>query len=329
MTIATIARRRFLQLAGASLATPALLRSAAAQTQNWPTQAIKAQIPFSAGSSVDVIGRIVMDPLSRALGQPIVIENRGGAGGTIGSAQVARAAPDGYTLLINASAHSAAPAAYPGISYDVVKDFSAVIPFGSIPNVVVVSPDSGLKTLKDLVEKGKKSGLTYSSAGVGSATHWAAERVRLAGGFQGTHVPFRGGPEATMEVVAGRVDYACMGMSSVLGLVQDRKVVPLAVCTPDRSTALPNVPTTLESGYPNSDYIFWNGLFVPARTPKDIIDRLYAETKKVLALPAVQEKFKPQGIEPMNLTPEQFDALIRKEVEVNLAFVKAAGLKFQ
>lgn len=324
----TINRRVFLRIAGVAVAAPAVGRYAHAQTA-WPNQTIKAQIPFSAGSSVDVIGRIVMDPLSRALGQPIVIENRGGAGGTIGSAQVARAAPDGYTLLINASAHSAAPAAYPNITYDVVKDFAAVIPFGSIPNVVVVSPDSGLKTLRDLVEKGKKSGLTYSSAGVGSATHWAAERLRLAGGFQGTHVPFRGGPEATMEVVAGRVDYACMGMSSVLGLVQEKKVIPLAVCTPARSTALPDVPTTVEAGYPNSDYIFWNGLLVPAKTPKEIIDRLYAETKKVLALPAVQEKFKPQGIEPMNLTPAQFDDLIRKEVDVNIAFVKAAGLKFQ
>ena len=324
----TIHRRRFLRLAGATLAAPALGRGAFAQA-GWPNQTIKAQIPFSAGSSVDVVGRIVMDALSRALGQPIIIENRGGAGGTIGSAQVARAAPDGYTLLINASAHSAAPAAYPNIAYDVVKDFSAVACFGSIPNVVVASPDSGLKTLRDLVEKGKKSGLTYSSAGVGSATHWAAERLRLAGGFQGTHVPFRGGPEATMEVVAGRVDYACMGMSSVLGLVQEKKVVPLAVCTPQRSTALPNVPTTIEAGYPDSDYIFWNGLFVPAKTPKEIVDRLHAETRKVLAVPAVQEKFKPQGIEPMDLTPAQYDALIRKEVDMNLAFVKAAGLKFQ
>jgi tripartite-type tricarboxylate transporter receptor subunit TctC len=324
----TIHRRQFLKLAGITLAAPAVMRQAQAQSA-WPNQTIKVQIPFSAGSSVDVVGRIVMDPLSRALGQPIVIENRGGAGGTIGSAQVARAAPDGYTLLINASAHSAAPAAYPNISYDVIKDFSAVACFGSIPNVVVVSPDSGLKTLKDLVEKGRKSGLTYSSAGVGSATHWAAERLRLAGDFKGTHVPFRGGPEATMEVVAGRVDYACMGMSSVLGLVQEKKVVPLAVCTPQRSTALPQVPTTIEAGYPGSDYIFWNGLFVPAKTPKEIIDRLHAETRKVLASPGVQEKFKPQGIEPMDLTPAQYDELIRKEVEGNIAFVKAAGLKFQ
>jgi tripartite-type tricarboxylate transporter receptor subunit TctC len=324
----TIHRRQFLKLAGVALAAPAVVRQAHAQPA-WPSQTIRVQIPFSAGSSVDVVGRIVMDPLSRALGQPIVIENRGGAGGTIGSAQVARAAPDGYTLLINASAHSAAPAAYPNISYDVIKDFSAVACFGSIPNVVIVSPDSGLKTLKDLVEKGRKNGLTYSSAGVGSATHWAAERLRLAGDFKGTHVPFRGGPEATMEVVAGRVDYACMGMSSVLGLVQEKKVVPLAVCTPQRSTALPNVPTTIEAGYPGSEYIFWNGLFVPAKTPKEIIDRLHAETRKVLASPGVQERFKPQGIEPMDLTPAQYDELIRKEVEGNIAFVKAAGLKFQ
>ncbi len=322
-----IPRRRFLQFASASLAMPAVLRSAHAQS--WPAQTIRAHIPFSAGSSVDVIGRIVMDPLSRALGQPIVVENRGGAGGTIGSARVASSPPDGYNILINASAHSAAPAAYPNIAYDVVKDFAAVIPFGSIPNVVVVSPASGIKSIRDLIAKGRSGELTYSSAGVGSATHWAAERLRLAAGFKGTHVPFRGGPEATMEVVAGRVDFACMGMSSVLGLVQDGKVTAIGVCTPQRSAALPDIPTTLEAGLPDSDYIFWNGLFVLAKTPQAIIDRLYQETKRVLALPAVQERFKPQGIEPMDLTPAQYDALIKKEVATNLAFVKAAGLKFQ
>jgi tripartite-type tricarboxylate transporter receptor subunit TctC len=319
-------RRRFIRLAGAALSAPAI--GGRAWADNWPSREIHAVIPFSAGSSVDIVGRIVLDPLQRALGQTIIIDNRGGAGGVIGSAQVATAAPDGYTLLVNASAHSAAPAAYPKITYDPARDFSAVASFGSIPNVTVVRPDRGFKTLRDLADAAQSGKFTYSSAGVGSATHWAAERFRIAAGFKGTHVPFRGGPEAIMEVVSGRVDFACMGMSSALPLIADGQLIPLAVSTPMRSTALPNVPTTIEAGFPDSDYTFWNGLFVPAKTPREIVDRLYAETQKVLRLPEVLAKFKPQGIEPMPLTPTEFDALIEKEVAANFALVKAAGLKF-
>ena len=319
-------RRQFIRFACAGLAAPAI--GGRARADNWPSRDIHAVIPFSAGSSVDIVGRSVLDPLQRALGQTIIIDNRGGAGGVIGSAQVATAAPDGYTLLVNASAHSAAPAAYPKITYDPARDFSAVASFGSIPNVTVVRPDRGFKTLRDLANAARAGTFTYSSAGVGSATHWAAERFRIAAGFKGTHVPFRGGPEAIMEVVSGRVDFACMGMSSALPLIADGQLMPLAVSTPTRSTALPNVPTTLESGFPDSEYTFWNGLFVPAKTPREIVDRLYAEVRKVLLLPEVLAKFKPQGIEPMPLTPTEFDALIRKEVAANFALVKAAGLKF-
>ena len=225
-------------------------------------------VPFAAGSSLDIVGRLVMDPLSTQLGQPIVIENRGGAGGTIGSALVAKAEPDGYYLLVQASAHSAAPAAYSNIGYDVAKDFIAIIPFGTLPNVTVVAPASGIKTLKDLVAKGKSGQITYASAGVGSATHWAAERIRVAGGFQGVHVPFRGGPDALTEVMAGRVDFTSMGMSAALPLIKGGKLVPLAVSTPKRSAALPDVPTTLEAGLPDSDYTYWMGLFVSSKTPR-------------------------------------------------------------
>jgi len=323
-----INRRRFIKLSGATAAGSVLPLSSFAQTGPWPNQNIKAMIPFGAGSSIDVIGRIVMEELSRRLGQPIVIENRGGAGGTIGTATVARAPADGYTLLINASAHAAAPAAYPKISYDPAKDFSSVISLGSIPNVVIVNPGKGYNTLADLVNKGRKEELIFSSAGIGSATHWAAERLRIASGMKTRHVPFRGGPDATMEVVAGRVDFACMGMSSALPLVEDGKVKALAVCTPSRSSAMSELPTTTEAGYKDSDYTFWNALFVRAGTPRAIITRLHEETKAVLASPAVYSKLKPQGVEPMNLTPEQFDALVVREIEVNKALVKAAGLKF-
>jgi tripartite-type tricarboxylate transporter receptor subunit TctC len=319
-------RRNFLRLSAAALATPAMPYLARAQA--WPAKQIRAMIPFSAGSTVDIIGRIVLDPLAAQLGQPIVIENRGGAGGSIGSAMVAKADPDGYTLLINASAHSAAPAAYPNLSYDVAKDFAAVIPFGSVPNVTVISPDKGIKTIGELVAAAKKGSFTFASAGVGSATHFAAERLRLSAGFQAVHVPFKGGPEALTEVMTGRVDFMSIGISSGLPFIRDGKLLALAVSTPKRTPTLPNVPTTLESGLPDSDYTFWNGMLVPAKTPREIIDKLYAETEKALRAPAVQAKFAPQGIDPMPLKPAEFDALIKREIDVNIALVKAAGIKF-
>jgi tripartite-type tricarboxylate transporter receptor subunit TctC len=320
-------RRRFLGFSVGALTAPMLPRLAGAEA-GWPTRPIRSVIPFSAGSSVDIIGRIILDPLSQQLGQPMVVENRGGAGGSIGSALVAQAAPDGYTILVNASAHTAVPALYPKAPYDVRKDFSAVIPFGSVPNVVIVAPSQGFKTLKDLVAaaKAKDGTMTFASAGVGSATHLAAERLRTAGGFKATHVPFKGGPEAITEVMTGRVDFACMGVPSSISLINDGKLMALAVCTQKRSTSLPKVPTTIELGYPDSDYNFWMGMFVPAKTDPAIIGRLRQETLKALALPAVAEKFKPQGIEPMQLSSAEFDALIKKEVAQNIALVKAAGI---
>ena len=246
-------RRRFLHLAGSALATPAL--PTLARAQSWPAKPIRAMISFSAGSSLDIVGRIVLDPVSSQLGQPIVVENRGGAGGTIGSAMVAKAEPDGYTLLINASAHSAAPAAYPNVSYDPARDFSAVIPFGTIPNVTVISPAKGIKTIGELVTAAKAGSLTYASAGVGSATHWAAERLRVSAGFKAVHVPFRGGPEALTEVTTGRVDFTCMGMSrrldssATVSSSRSRSARPSAhprclTCRPHWRPASP-IPTTI------------------------------------------------------------------------------------
>ena len=319
-------RRKFLLWSGAALATPALPRFALAQ--KWPARPIRAIVPFSAGSTIDVIGRIVLDPLSAALGQSIVVENRGGAGGSIGTALVAKAEPDGHTILIHASAHSAAPAVYPKLPYDPALDFSAVVVFGSVPTVTVISPAKGIKTLKELVEAARKGSFTFASAGVGSATHWAAERLRLSAGFNAVHVPFRGGPEALTEVMTGRVDFMCIGITSGFPFIRQGRLLPLAVSTRTRSSALPDLPTTIEAGYPDSDYTFWNGMLVPAKTPRAIVNRLHAETQKVLREPAVIEKLKLQGVEPMPLTPAEFDALIAKEIQSNLALVKAAGLKF-
>jgi tripartite-type tricarboxylate transporter receptor subunit TctC len=320
-------RRRFLTLTSVAIAAPAFARRAYADA--WPKdKVIRAIVPFSAGSTIDILGRVVIDALSPRIGQTIVVENHGGAGGTIGTAMAAKADPDGYTLLINASAHSAAPAAYPKLSYDAAKDFAAVAMFGVVPNVMTVSPSQGLKSVHDLVERGKKGGMTYASAGVGSATHWAAERFLLAAGFRATHIPFRGGPEALTEVMAGRVDFCLLGISSSLGLIRNGRLQALAVSTLRRSPALPDVPTTTEAGYPDSDYTFWNGLLAPAKTPREIVQRLHDEVAEAIKAAAVQAKFTPQGVDPLPLSPQEFDAMISKEIASNLKLAQAAGLKF-
>lgn len=321
-------RRRFLTLSAATLAAPALSRMAFA-AEAWPKEkTIRAIVPFSAGSTIDIIGRIVMDPLSHQLGQTIVIENRGGAGGSIGSAMVAKGDADGYTLLVNAAAHSGAPAAYPNLSYDAAKDFSCVACFGSVPNVLLVAPSKGIKDIKQFVAEAKKGTMTFGSAGVGSATHWAAERFLVSAGCKATHVPFRGGPEALTEVMTGRVDFVFIGISSGLPFIQDGKLVPLAVSSAKRSPSLKDVPTTVEAGYPNSDYNYWTGLLVPAKTPRPIVTTLYTEVTKALALPEVREKLGKQGVEPDPMTPEQMDAMNKREIDLNLKIAKEAGLKF-
>ncbi|HEX3936111.1 MAG TPA: tripartite tricarboxylate transporter substrate binding protein [Xanthobacteraceae bacterium] len=322
-----IDRRLFLALTSAALATPAVTGQALAE--DWPKdKIIRAVVPFAPGSTIDVIGRIVLDPLGRALGQTIVVENRGGAGGTIGSAVVAKSDPDGYTLLINASAHSAAPAAYPNLPYDPAKDFAGVAMFGVVPNVLLVAPSKNIKSVKEPVDQDKDGHMTFASAGVGSATHWAAERFLLSAGIKATHVPFSGGPAALTEVMTGRVDFCFIGVSSAIPFIKNGQLLPLAVSMTKRSAALPDVPTTIELGYADSDYVFWNGMLAPAKTPRAIVNRLHDEVQTVLALPDVQVKLKAQGVEPLPMSPQQIDAMIVKEIAQNIKLAKAAGLKF-
>jgi tripartite-type tricarboxylate transporter receptor subunit TctC len=320
-------RRTFIKLSAAALAASAAPRIASAAQGAWPSRPIRAIVPFSAGSTIDILGRIVTDALAIALGQPIVIDNRGGAGGSIGTAVVAKAEPDGHTILINASAHTVAPAAYPNLPYDPLRDIAAVAMIGVVPNVIVIAPSKGIKTLRQLADAGKKGGMSFASAGVASASHWGAERFRLSAGFSATHVPFKGGIEALTDVMAGRVDWMSVGVASAMQFIQQGRLIPLGVATRKRSATLPDVPTTLEAGFADSDYTYWNAVLAPAKTPRAIIDRLHAETTKVLKLPAVQEKLKPLGVEPMPLTPQEFDAMIRKEIQLNIALAKQAGLK--
>jgi tripartite-type tricarboxylate transporter receptor subunit TctC len=297
--------------------------------QPWPTKTLRAIVPYGAGSTTDIVPRVVFDQLSSQFGQTIIVENRPGAGGTIGSAFVAEANPDGYTLLVNSAAHAISPALYPHLSYDPARDFAAVIPLGVSPNVLVVSPSKGFKTVGDLVAaaKAKPGALTFSSVGVGTATHLSAERFRASAGIEVVHVPFKGGAEAMTEVMAGRVDFFFGPVGLVLPLVRQGKLTALVVNSAKRSAALPDVPTTQEAGFADAEYPIWFGLFLPAKTPRDIVDKLHDETLKALQAPKVRDKLATLGVDPMVMTPKEFDAFVRKEIAVNAALVKAADVK--
>jgi tripartite-type tricarboxylate transporter receptor subunit TctC len=322
-----IGRRCFLKLAASGAVLPTLMTTARAA--EWPKdKIIRAIVPFAAGSTTDVIARIVVESLSTQLGQTIIVEDRGGAGGSIGSAMVAKSDPDGYTLLLQSSAHSAAPAVYPDLTYDPSRDFSGVAVFGVVPNVLLVAPSKNINSAQELVARAKAGTMTFASAGVGSATHWAAERFLLSAGVHATHIPFSGGPAALTEVMTGRVDFCFIGAASAGPFIKDSRLLALAVSSAKRSVALPDLPTTIELGFPDSDYTFWNGLLVPAKTPRPIIDRLFAEVQKVLALPDVQAKLATQGSEPMAMSSSEFDALIAREIVANIKLAQAAGLKF-
>jgi tripartite-type tricarboxylate transporter receptor subunit TctC len=312
-------------------AVAALIVAVPATAQQYPMRAVRVVVPFTPGSTTDIIARTVTERLSASLGQPVIVDNRSGAGGTIGSGIVAKATPDGYTILVHSSSHSVNPATYPNLAFDTARDFSGVTPLASLPNVLVMAPSKGIRTVKDLLAlaKAKPGTLTYASAGAGSATHLNAEKFRIGAGIDALHVPFKGSPEAVTEVMTGRVDYYFAPLAPVISLIKDGKLLAVAVGSPRRSTALPDVPTTLEAGVPNSAYNFWIGMMVPSRTPKPILERLYAETSKALASAEMKKRYADLGADPMNMKPAEFDVYIRKEIAENLALVKTAGIKTQ
>jgi tripartite-type tricarboxylate transporter receptor subunit TctC len=300
-----------------------------AHAQTWPTKPLRAIVPVGAGSTTDIIPRIVFEQLSAQLGQTIVVENRTGAGGTIGTGFVAKADPDGYTILAHGSAHTIAPSLYPNLTYHPARDFAAVVPFGISPSVLVVSPTRGFKTAGDLVAaaKAKPGALNFSSVGVGSATHLSAERFRFSAGVDVVHVPFRGGAEAMAEVMAGRIDFFFGPVGLVLPHVKEGKLLALVVNGTKRSAALPEVPTTLEAGFVDAEYPIWFGLFLPVKTPREIVDTLNRETLKALETPKLRERLATLGLDPMIMTPKEFDTHVEKEIALNSALVKAAGVK--
>ncbi|MEK7875757.1 MAG: tripartite tricarboxylate transporter substrate binding protein [Pseudomonadota bacterium] len=296
--------------------------------QAWPTKSMRVVVPFTAASATDTVARMVSERLAAQLGQNIVVENRPGAGGTIGVGVVARAEPDGYTILVHSSSLTVTPSTYPNQPYDTVRDLSGITPLANLPTVLVIAPSKGIRTVKELVAaaKAKPGALNYASAGAGSATQLNAERFRLGAGFDAVHVPFKGTPEALTEVMTGRVDYYFCPVLSALQFIKEGRLLALAAGSTKRSSALPDLPTTLEAGIPNSDYNFWVGMVVPAKASRDIVNKLHQQTLKALQAPDLRERMAKLGAELMIMTPNEFNAYIRNEIASNALLVKAAKI---
>lgn len=295
----------------------------------WPAKPLHMIVPVGAGSTTDIVPRAVVEQLSSQIGQPVVVENRTGAGGTIGTGLVAKAQADGYTILAHGSAHTIAPALYANLAYDPARDFSAVVPLGTSASVLVVSPASAFRTVGDLIAAARlrPGSLTFSSVGIGSATHLSAERFRASAGIDAVHIPFKGGAEAMLEVIAGRVDFFFGPVGIVLPQVREGRLAALAVNGARRTPALPAVPTLLEAGVADAEYPIWFGLFVPVNTPRDVVERLSRETLKALEAPKVRERLAQMGLDPMVMTPKEFDAYVRQEIALNASLVKRIGIK--
>ncbi len=316
-------------IAGA-LAFVLMLAPLAAGAQGWPgDEPIKIIVPFSAGSATDIIARTVFDQVGTQIGDTFVVENRGGAGTTIGSAMVARAEPDGHMLLVNSTSQAVVASTYAHLPYSVAHDFAGISELADIPFVIATS--TKYDTLADLIAAAKKRGshILYGSAGVGSSGQLFMERLRLAAGFPATHVPFRGTPEGMNELIAGRIDIYPAPLLNALPLAKAGKIHVLAVSSTKRLALMPDVPTLAEEGLPNALYNFWIGAFAPAKTPKPIVDRLNREVVAALNHKDIVEKIRNLGGEPAPMTPGAFDAFVKKEIAINAEIVKASGFQPQ
>lgn len=303
----------------------------AGQAQNYPNRNITAIIPFAAGNANDITARIVFEQLSKQLGQAIVIEGRPGAGGTIGVGQAARAAPDGYTILFHSATFSASYVTHKTLPYDTLNDFIAVAPVGISASVLVAAPSKGYKTAADLIAaaKAKPGELNFASAGIGAASHLAAEKFIAAAGIKAQHIPFKGPVEALAEVMAGRIDFYFLPIAAALPQVKEGTVRALAVSSDKRVASLPDVPTTVEIGLPGAAYAFWNGTFVPAKTPRDIVEKLHAEHAKAVAVPAVRERMAKMGIEPLIMSQPEFEKYFKADIVDTEKLAKTAGIEKQ
>ena len=317
--------RALLLLTSAALAVvPGVLQA----QQKFPTKPIRIVVPFSAGGSTDSLARIIAQKMSESWGQAIVIENRTGAGGSIGTAIVAKATPDGHTLLTTSSAFAISAALHPQLPYEPLKDFAGVTRIGFSTTMVVVTPTIGVRTLKDFIEyaRARPGKIFFSSAGAGTSTHINAERLRLAAGFKPVHVAFKGSADAVLEVLAGRVHYVVSGLLTTLPHIRDGKLVALAVVTPVRSPLLPDVPTVAETlpGYKRDGS---HVMLAPAGTPRAVLSQISNEVRRILDLPDVKERLKNFDYLLAPTTPEELDKVLRADIETFSEVVRQAGLR--
>jgi tripartite-type tricarboxylate transporter receptor subunit TctC len=307
------------------------LTATSAQAQGYPNRPVKVIISFTAGSSTDIVGRVVMQKVSEYWGQPTVIDNRGGAGGSIGANVVATAPPDGYTLLVDSAAHAITPSMYIKLPYDTLKDFVDIAPLAVQPNVLVVPAASPYKTLMDLVRaaKAKPDSINFASAGVGSGTHLNLEKFINAAGIKVTHVPFKGTPEVISNLLSGSVDCYWGPISATLPQISGGKLRALAVSTPKRSSQLPDVPTTGEAGVAGADAPLWFGIWAPKGTPLEITNKISVDVRKALADPEVKSKLGALGNDIMDMSPAEFAKFDKDELESYSKVIKGAGIKPQ
>ena len=309
-------------IAGAFLI--AAVASAQAQYPNRPIHVIS---PYPAGSASDTVTRVVMDQVSQLIGQPVVIDLKPGAGGATGFATVARSDPDGYTLATSSSSMATESVLHSKLPYDPNKDFIHVVLLGTSPNILVASVKSGFKTVEDLIKaaKEKPGTLTFASAGIGSSSHMAAERFRLAANIDVRHVPFKEG--GLVQVMNGNIDFYFIPLAAAATALHSDKLTILAVSAPKRVPILPNVPTVVEAGYPGAVFRFWNGISAPAKTPPAVVQKFHDVTEQALKMPAVQEKLAKLGVEPSQISSEEFAKFFKEDFDATADLAKKANIK--
>jgi tripartite-type tricarboxylate transporter receptor subunit TctC len=305
--------------------------SSACLAQAYPNKAVRVIVSFTPGSSTDIVGRIVMAKVSEYWGQPAVVENRAGAGGSIGSAVVAAAAPDGYTLLINSNAHSVNPAIYARLPYETTRDFVDIVPLAIQPNVLVVNAGAPWRTLGDLVAtaKAKPESINWGHAGIGSGTHLNTEKFIAAANIKVTQIPFKGTPEVVQAMFSNAVDCYWVPISAGQGHIKSGKLRALAVSTPRRNATLPDVPTTGEAGVANADAPLWFGIWGPAGMPGDVVAKINADVRRAMTDATVRERLSNGGNEPLDMSPQEFARFVRSEIDDYTRVVRGAGIKPQ
>lgn len=315
-------------LAGFAGATIAAASVPTVQAQSYPTRPVRVLVPFTAGSQTDITTRVIAQKLTESWGQQVVIDNRGGAGGTVGVGIVAEATPDGYNLLAHSSGYAIGPSLYPKWKINMQRDFQPITTLVAMPHAVVISPNLGPKSLKEFIEFGRKKGegFTWSSAGTGSGTHFCGELFMMAAKLKHTHIAYKGTPEALLDAVTARVNVFFAPLGAVMPFVKDGKALALAVTSKARNPVLPNVPTVAEAALPGFEVDFWFILAAPAKTPKPIVGKLWTDVTKVLGMPDVVKAFAVTGVVPAPRSIAETEAFVAHEIKTYAEVVKSANI---